>query len=41
MADDTRDIPKTHDEIEKIAEVEDEAGVVDQQAAAKKDAGKR
>ena len=31
-------IPTTHEEIEKIAEAEDEAGVVDQQSAVEKDA---
>lgn len=36
MADDTKDIPKTHDEIAKIAEAEDKAGTVDQQAAAER-----
>lgn len=40
MSDNDKAIPKTHEEIEKIAEAEDDAGVVDQQAAAEKDAKK-
>ena len=31
-----KDIPRTHDEIERIARAEDKAGVVDQQAAAER-----